>query len=160
MTRRSETTHILIHCSATKPQMDIGRREIREWHIAKGWVDIGYSAVIRRNGLLEFGRHFDDIGAHVAGYNSVSVGVCLVGGLYTDGTEAEDDFPGLFTPAQDHALVDLLQVLLAAYPSAKILGHRDLSPDKNKDGKISKQEWLKSCPGFDVATWCKLKGLM
>ena len=158
MTRRSETQLIILHCSATRPQLDIGRREIREWHLSRGFSDIGYAAVIRRNGLLQFGRHFDDIGAQVAGFNSISVGICLVGGLYEDGKEAEDDFPGLFTPAQDHALVDLLQVLLAAYPSAKILGHRDLSPDLNKDGKISKQEWLKSCPGFSVENWCKLKG--
>ena len=159
MTRRSETQHIVVHCSATRPQLDIGRREIREWHIAKGWADIGYAAVVRRSGLIEFGRHFDDIGAHVLGHNSTSVGICLVGGLYADGSEAVDDFDGLFTLEQGHALRDLLMVLLAAYPSATITGHRDLSPDKNHDGKIDRGEWLKSCPGYDVKAWCARVGI-
>lgn len=159
MTRRSETTTLVVHCSATRPSLDIGRREIREWHIAKGWADVGYAAVIRRNGLIEFGRHFDDIGAHVAGANSTSVGVCLVGGLYEDGSEVVDDFYGLFTIPQEHALVDTLQVLLAAYPDSRIVGHRDLSPDTNHNGKVDKWEWLKTCPGFSVDTFCKRHGL-
>jgi len=159
VSRRSKTTHIVVHCSATKPQLDIGRDRIREWHLAKGWADIGYALVIRRNGLLEFGRHFDDIGAHVAGYNGSTVGICLVGGLYATGTEAEDDFDGLYTVEQKHALRDTLTFLMAAYPDAVLCGHRDLSPDGDGDGKIEKHEWLKSCPGFDVKHWCKLAGL-
>lgn len=159
MTRRSETTEIYVHCSATRPSLDIGRRQIREWHIAKGWADIGYAAVIRRSGLVEFGRHFDDIGAQVAGRNSVSVGVCLIGGLYEDGSEAVDDFGGLFTPAQGASLADLLRVLVEAYPGAKVLGHRDASPDLNMDGKITPNEFLKSCPGFDVASWCRIHSI-
>ena len=155
MTRRSETVRIVVHCSATRPQVDIGRREIREWHIAKGWADIGYAAVIRRNGLIEFGRHFDDIGAHVAGRNSDTVGICLVGGLYVDGTEAVDDFLGLYTAEQRVALIQLLKVLRRAYPAAEIVGHRDLSPDTDGDGKIERHEWLKSCPGFAATTFAE-----
>ena len=135
MPKRPKTAYIVVHCSATRPSMDIGVNEIREWHLAKNWADVGYHAVIRRNGLVEFGRHFDDIGAQVAGYNSNSVGVCLVGGLTEDGKTPLEAFDTLFTEEQEHALVDLLQVLLAAYPDAEIVGHRDLSPDKNMDGK-------------------------
>lgn len=158
MTRRSDTKHVVIHCSATKPTLDIGRRQIREWHIGKGWTDIGYSLVIRRNGLCEMGRHPDEIGAHVAGHNSTSVGICLVGGLYPDGTEATDDFGGLFTPEQGHSLKEVIQFYRLLYPSAVFLGHRDLSPDKNKDGRITRDEWLKTCPGFDVGLWMKAHG--
>lgn len=159
MPRRTRTTHIVVHCSATPPQRDIGRDIIREWHLSQGWVDIGYAMVIRRNGLYEFGRHFDDIGAHVAGWNGTTVGICLVGGLYPDGSEAVDDFEHLFTIEQRNALRVALQFLLAAYPDALVVGHRDLSPDKNKDGKITQSEWLKSCPGFDVKEWCRRNGL-
>lgn len=161
MTRRRTTSNIVIHCSATKPSMDIGVNEIREWHTSppRNWSDIGYHIVIRRNGLIEFGRHFDDIGAHVAGFNGVSCGVCLVGGLTQTGQALLEGFADLFTVEQEHALVDVLQVLHAAYPSAKILGHRDLSPDKNMDGKITPDEYLKSCPGFSVAAFCSKHGL-
>jgi hypothetical protein len=159
MPSRQKTTHIVVHCSATKPTLDIGRQQIREWHLAKGWADIGYSLVVRRNGLLEMGRHPDDIGAHVAGHNSTSVGICLVGGLYVDGKEAEDDFDGLFTKEQASALKNVLLFYKALYPSAEILGHRDLSPDKDNDGKVERHEWLKTCPGFDVRAWCQRNGI-
>lgn len=158
MPRRTKTTHIVIHCSATRPQANVGRDIIREWHLAKGWADIGYALVIRRNGLLEFGRHFDDIGAHVAGWNGSTVGLVLVGGLYGDGSEANDDFEGLYTVEQGNALRNALHFLTAAYPDALIVGHRDLSPDLNHDGKITRNEWLKTCPGFDVRGWCKRNG--
>lgn len=159
MSERKSTDFIVVHCSATRPSLDIGRDTIREWHIAKGWADIGYAAVIRRDGTIQFGRGFDEIGAHVAGFNSRSVGICLVGGLYEDGSEADDDFPGLFTERQAYSLADVLQVLKLAYPASKICGHRDLSPDSNQDGKITRNEWLKTCPGFDVASWCVGKGI-
>lgn len=63
-----------------------------------------------------------------------------------------------FTPAQFAALKQLLKQLKAGYPAAQILGHRDLSPDKNGDGKISPNEWLKTCPCFDVRAWLKAEG--
>jgi hypothetical protein len=39
------------------------------------------------------------------------------------------------------------------YPDSKTKGHRDYSPDKNSDGIIQPSEWMKTCPGFDVAAW-------
>jgi N-acetylmuramoyl-L-alanine amidase len=32
------------------------------------------------------------------------------------------------------------------------MGHRDTSPDLNKDGKITPNEYIKSCPCFDAIT--------
>jgi N-acetyl-anhydromuramyl-L-alanine amidase AmpD len=128
--------------------MDIGVEEIRKWHQAKGWSDVGYHFVIRRSGKVEKGRIINDIGAHVVGYNAVSVGVCLVGGLNGNGRAVNN-----FTSEQMDALLSTVQYLKGLYPSAEVLGHRDLSPDKNKDGKITPDEWLKACPCFDVREW-------
>lgn len=36
-----------------------------------------------------------------------------------------------------------------------IVGHRDLSPDKDGDGVVERHEWLKRCPNFDVSSWVK-----
>jgi N-acetyl-anhydromuramyl-L-alanine amidase AmpD len=146
--KRKDTKYIVIHCSATRPEMDIGVEEIRKWHMAKGWSDVGYHFVIRRNGKVEKGRIINDIGAHVAGYNAVSVGVCLVGGLNGNGRAVNN-----FTQEQMESLVSTVQYLKGLYPSAEVLGHRDLSPDKNNDGKITPDEWLKACPCFDVREW-------
>jgi N-acetyl-anhydromuramyl-L-alanine amidase AmpD len=122
--------------------------EIDEWHKARGWSGVGYHAVIRRNGQIEFGRHFDETGAHVKGWNTRSVGVCMVGGVNGAG-DAEDNF----TTVQYDSLRSVLGVLAHAYPSAQVVGHRDLSPDLNGDGIITQDEWLKDCPCFDVTEW-------
>lgn len=146
---RNKTKYIVIHCSATPPDSDIGVDEIRDWHVNKnGWSDIGYHAVIRRDGEIEFGRHFDEPGAHVQGQNYQSVGVCMVGGV--DKANAPEDN---FTKAQMKSLTAIVAMLEQAYPGAEVLGHRDLSPDLNGDGVVSKDEWVKDCPCFDVRKW-------
>ena len=153
---RRRTDYIVIHCSATPPNSDIGADEIHDWHTTpkpkgNGWSDIGYHAVIRRSGEIEFGRHFDEPGAHVRGQNYRSVGVCLVGGIDPDGN-AEDNF----TSAQWKSLTAIIATLELAYPGAEVLGHRDLSPDLNGDGIVDKHEWVKECPSFDVRAWRNL----
>lgn len=135
--------YIVVHCSATQGSKDIGAKEIRDWHLARGWKDIGYNAVIRRNGVLEWGRDLDhdgdyleEIGAHVAGYNSVSLGVCMVGGINNSGKSENN-----FTPEQFSTLEMIIKEWKRLFPSAIVLGHRDF-PDVKKD-----------CPCFDVKEW-------
>jgi N-acetyl-anhydromuramyl-L-alanine amidase AmpD len=127
---------LVVHCSATKPSMDIGAKEIDRWHREKGWLGIGYHYVIRRDGTVEKGRPDSRSGAHAAGYNSISLGICLVGGLDEKGKPQQN-----FTEAQYDSLRDLLWELLGVFDRAEILGHRDL-PNVNKD-----------CPCFDVKAW-------
>jgi N-acetylmuramoyl-L-alanine amidase len=31
-----------------------------------------------------------------------------------------------------------------------VVGHRDLSPDLDKDGLVEPHEWMKQCPCFDA----------
>ena len=45
----------------------------------------------------------------------------------------------------------LILTLLKDYPGCRICGHRDLSPDLNGNGEIEPEEWIKSCPCFEVA---------
>jgi N-acetyl-anhydromuramyl-L-alanine amidase AmpD len=150
--RRRRTDYIVVHCSATRAASDIGADEIRQWHVKdNGWSDIGYHAVIRRDGDIELGRHFDVAGAHVQGQNMRSVGVCLVGGLAADANTAENNF----TDEQFAALKKVVAFLTDLYPTAEVLGHRDLSPDLDGDGVVEKEEWVKECPSFDARAWWK-----
>lgn len=152
MAVRKKTDTIVVHCSATKADQYIGVDTIRKWHLAQGWSDIGYHIVITRDGLIEFGRKLNAVGAHVVGHNSTSVGVCLIGGINASG-KAENNF----TQRQFSALRAVLTLLSETYPAARtnIVGHRDLSPDMNGDGKITPNEWIKECPCFDVRSWLK-----
>ncbi len=139
---------IVVHCSATPANRDIGVAEIRAMHKQRGFNDIGYHHVVRRDGRVEVGRSEAVAGAHVVGHNAKSIGVCLVGGVKPDMT-AETNF----TPAQHAALEQLLRQLKARFTGARICGHRDLSPDRNGNGKVERGEWVKDCPTFDVAEW-------
>lgn len=120
-------SYIVVHCAATKPSMDIGVEEIREWHKDRGWSDVGYHYVIRRNGGLEEGRDLETIGAHAKGFNKTSIGICMVGGVSESGKSEAN-----FTYPQYQTLYGLLSRLKETYPNAEVLGHRDL-PDVQKD---------------------------
>ncbi len=140
MAKRKETKYIAVHCAATPAGMDIGVKEIDRWHRQKGFLKVGYHFVIRRTGQIELGRDEDEIGAHVQGYNAVSIGVCLVGGVDADDvSKAENNF----TEEQFSTLRTLLERLQIQYPDAEVLGHRDF-PDV-----------AKACPSFDVRAWLK-----
>ena len=116
--------------------MDIGRKEIDEWHRARGWNGIGYHYVIRRNGEIENGREIGTVGAHVAGHNANSVGICLVGGV-----DANNDPENNFEEIQFDSLLELLGMLKDEIPNEfDVVGHYELDPHK-------------ACPSFNVQDW-------
>lgn len=133
-TPRKSTDALFVHCSATKPTMDIGVREIRQWHKEQGWLDVGYHFVIRRDGTVEEGRDIEAVGSHVKDHNHNSLGICLVGGV-----DESNKFKANFTPSQIRSLRTLLDGLKVKYPSAAIRAHHDVAP--------------KACPSFDLKRW-------
>lgn len=140
-----EIKHIVIHCSATKEGMFFDSENIDNWHKKKGWSGIGYHYVVLLDGMLEKGRKDEKIGAHVKGFNSNSIGVVYIGGLDKKGKPKDTR-----TDLQKESLKELLKRLKWMYPKAEILGHRDFSPDLNKNGIIEKNEFIKACPCFDA----------
>lgn len=141
-------TKIVIHCSATPEGRSLRAADIDRMHRERGWAGIGYHYVIGIDGKTELGRPVSRIGSHVAGHNRDSIGVVYIGGLAKDGRTPKDTR----TPAQKNAMRLLIAELRSRFPDADLFGHRDLSPDKDGDGKVEKHEWLKACPCFDVAT--------
>lgn len=130
---------IVVHCSATPPEMNIGATEIRSWHVdGNGWSDIGYHGVIKRDGSWEKGRNLFTRGAHAKGWNASSWGLCLVGGIKS---VADPTPEANFTPEQFATLWRYLTALREIAPNAEMCGHRDLDSQHQK---------LKACPSFDV----------
>lgn len=151
---------------------------INAWHAGRGFKrdpaavraissrlpSIGYHYVIDLTGEVWTGRGLNEVGAHAYGFNARSVGVCLVGGYEREAR---------YTRAQWDSLQKVVSMLLVEFgvpctgprhiadrsePAGYavvggVCGHRDLSPDKNGDGRIEPFEWLKTCPGFDVRSW-------
>ena len=122
---------IVVHCTATEEGKDYSVAEIRRWHLKRGFSDIGYHYLIGIDGKVHEGRNVNISGAHTAGYNAHSIGVCYVGGLDKN-HKAKDTR----TPAQKASLLRLLTDLKKMYPHASIHGHREFAN--------------KSCPCFDA----------
>ena len=124
---------IVIHCSAVKPDQTSSAAQIDTWHRQRGFhLGIGYHYVIRRNGEIEPGRPEWMVGAHCLNHNAHSIGICYEGGLDIRGQP--DDTR---TAAQKTTMRQLLEDLHKRYPRALIVGHRDLSHDRD-------------CPCFDA----------
>lgn len=127
-------TEIIVHCADTPAGRNDKAADIRRWHKAQGWSDIGYHYVIDLDGTIEPGRDIEVIGAHAKGHNTNSVGICYIGGCNAQTYEPEDTR----TDAQKASLLLLIKFLRAKYPEAKVYGHRDFSD--------------KACPCFDAKT--------
>ena len=144
--------YIVVHCTATPEGQARTVEQIREQHRAQGWADIGYHYVVTLDGRVHLGRDVDVAGAHVSGHNQNSIGVVYVGGLENDPKKTYQQLQpkDTRTDAQKAALMSLIVDLRKLYPYARIVGHRDFSPDKNGNGTIEPWEFIKACPCFDV----------
>lgn len=136
---------IIIHCSDS-PFGDAS--QINVWHKQRGWNGIGYHHVILNgvikkgdpytpslDGKVQDGRLLEKIGAHCAGHNEASIGICLIGVK----TFTEKQFERLLW------LVRLYSKRFGIDPS-NVRGHCEFDHGK-------------TCPNFDVQTIRKtLKG--
>lgn len=137
-----QINEVIVHCAATRPDWMANRplsekvREIDRWHLARNFRAIGYHWIIDRDGSVAPGRPESQIGAHVAGRNTGTIGVCLLGGF---GSRENDSFEQHFTPEQDRALRKLLSEIQRRHRITRISGHNEYS--------------AKGCPGFQVRPW-------
>ena len=137
---------VCIHCSATKENARFTFEQCKQMHITKNnWSDIGYNIYIERDGTIHLGRNFGDTLAHAKGHNTGFLAICYEGGLDKYGNPKDTR-----TDAQKQSLIVCKLFIEKIYHVEEWLGHRDLSPDINHDGVITQDEWLKSCPCFDV----------
>ena len=127
-----EINKIIVHCSATREGENFEVAEIRKWHLARGFNDIGYHFYIDLYGEIHKGRDISKIGAHCKGHNRNSIGICYCGGVEADGKTPKDTR----TEKQKDALLSVLYTLKALYPKAKIYSHNEFAN--------------KACPSFDA----------
>jgi N-acetyl-anhydromuramyl-L-alanine amidase AmpD len=119
---------IIIHCSASPNGRHHTVADIDRWHKERGFSGIGYHYVIYTDGTAHIGRSIECVGAHCAGYNARSVGICLIG---TD----------KFSTKQWDRLKTLVEKLQEQYTIYRVAGHNEIP------------RVAKACPGFSVKAW-------
>ncbi|WP_286718186.1 N-acetylmuramoyl-L-alanine amidase [Devosia sp. 63-57] len=126
-------SEIILHCAATPEGKDFTVADIRAWHKQRGWSDIGYHYVVYRDGRVMLGRPVGQVGSHVAGRNTGTIGICYIGGTSADGKAAKDTR----TAAQQASLLWLVRELVARHKGVRrISGHNEYA--------------AKACPCFSV----------
>lgn len=131
---RRPVAGLIWHCAATPEGRHVTVDQIRAWHKARGWSDIGYHYVVLLDGTIVEGRPIEKLGAHVGGHNAGTIGAVYVGGVDKNTLRPKDTR----TPKQKAAMLWLTKALADLYPGLnRISGHN---------------EWTnaKACPSFKV----------
>lgn len=128
-----EFKRIILHCTATPPNMYVDVETIRKWHTSppNNWSDIGYHYVIYRDGSIHTGRPVTRIGAHTKKHNEDSVGIAYVGGVNLN-RDPEDNM----TMMQEISFLLLVRSLRTTFGHMTIHGHNEFAN--------------KACPSFEV----------
>lgn len=117
---------LIIHCSdSDNPEHD-NIETIRQWHIEKGFKDIGYHLVLTKDGAIHSGRPIDHVGAHCITQNISSIGLCLTGSKN-------------FSEKQFEALAKIVQILMDRFriPRDRVFPHNYFNKGK-------------TCPNFNI----------
>jgi len=109
------------HCTATPEGREVSVAEIDRWHKARGWAGIGYHRVVHLDGSVSEGRPESQIGAHVAGRNTGTIGYVYVGGVAKDGKTPKDTR----TAAQKKTMERLTRDAIVRYGLTEVSGHHD-----------------------------------
>ncbi|CAG5044140.1 unnamed protein product [Parnassius apollo] len=135
--------YVVIHHSYSPPacyeaaQCENAMRSMQDFHMdSRGWWDIAYNFAVGSEGAAYEGRGWEIQGAHALHFNSVSIGICLIG-----------DWTNSLPPKRQIKTVKSLiaQGVELGYikPDYKLIGHRQVRNTK--------------CPGDalyeNVKTW-------
>ena len=127
---------LVIHCSDSLQGRGDNAVTIDRWHEERGFkrtykgqeYHIGYHYVILEDGSIEVGRPLEISGAHARGYNTSSIGICLIG-------------KHEFTEKQFISLGTLVSGMAEQFSIS----------NENIKGHYQVDTHGKTCPNFDIA---------
>lgn len=151
--------YIVFHCTAGPQTQTI--ESIRNYWRSIGWKTDGYHHIIKPDGTIVNLVPIENPSNGVKGFNQVSIHICYIGGVEVIHGKNDKGKPvdvigkaiDNRTPEQKASQEVLLKKYVQMFPGAIVCGHRDFSPDKDRDGVIEPSEWMKACPSFSVHDW-------
>lgn len=114
LSKRRSTSRIILHHAAARK---CSAQQIHSWHLANGWVGIGYHFLVRKDGSVYRGRPEDTVGAHAWNNNYDSIGICFEGNFMTE----------TMPIAQKWAGQELVACLKDKYGISEVQKHSDVN---------------------------------
>ena len=119
---------VFVHCSASDSPAHDDIAVMRQWHLARGWADVGYHFFVKQDGEIQVGRALEKSPAAQRGDNTGTIAICLHG--LTEERFTEDQF---------NSLRDLCAAIDSEYRGGlRYRGHNEVA--------------AKACPVFDYKT--------
>lgn len=134
---REETKVVIIHSSNTLYRKKVDAFDLHRQACQRGESSIGFHFIIEKDGLLRSGRPLNSIGFHTDNTNSMSIGICVIGGLITNDNDElvlEDNF----TTAQYKTLQTIILLLKDIYPGIDVQKASDLDSKYKSKLNLSK----------------------
>ena len=78
---------VFLHCTASSYDHHDDIEVVRQWHLGRGWSDVGYHFMIHRDGSISAGRDIERTPAAQKGHNKGTIAIAMHGGQ-----DAKDDF--------------------------------------------------------------------
>lgn len=131
---RRRIDKIFLHCSASDNRSLVGTalvEEVRRWHLARGFSDVGYHFLIDKSGVVLPGRDAERTPAAQKGHNRGSLAI-MVHGL--------EDFPAPMLEACRELCNEINESLAGRI---SFHGHHEVAPHK-------------TCPVFDYRKLLRL----
>jgi len=145
--------YIAIHCTAGYGNVQAIKNF---WKNTLKWKNPGYHVIIDIDGTVHYIHPFDKAANGVRHFNSVSLHISYIGGVDPKNyKKAVDTRTDLQKQSIEKVIIEMRDWLQANGKTDMesnffILGHRDFSPDVNKDNIIASWERIKECPSFDA----------
>ncbi len=156
---------IIWHCTAGPQTQTV--KVITDYWKSIGWKKPGYHHIILPDGTIVDLLPIAEVSNGVKGFNANSINICYIGGVEViKGINDKGKPYNVIGKAIDNRTVaqKTSQLVLASryskmFPKAVFRGHRDFSVDKNRDGIIKPNEWMKTCPSFSAREYFKKMGI-
>lgn len=147
-----DITGLFIHCTATTQNATVEAIQ-NYWRNNLGWSSPGYHWLVDPNGKTTVLAQLNQVTNGIYGFNRKGVHLAFIGGK-----NGIDDRTTQQKMEMERIVKNLITPRFLG-PNIVIRGHRDTSADRDGNGIITPDEFVKLCPSFSVSDWLKEIGL-
>lgn len=141
-----EITEVVVHATDTTRDMNVDYDVLFQWDVFKrGFTDVGYHFIIKRDGALQVCRPISRKGAHTFNnHNQYSIGIAFAGGkLGNRKQKSSKRSDRSFTDEQFNTFDAFMQAFYTVIPGGQAWGHNDIDVTRRSDPHFNVPEYVR-----------------